>query len=222
VDDIRLPDAVHLGFVRSPWAHAAITGSNASLAGALRATEVFTAADADLKTFPPPPFIRADERMFRPPLTTDRVRFVGDIVAAVVACSREAAADAAELVVAPEQVRVVAPDVGGRFGGKGLAVEDVLVAWLARATGRPVRWTETRSENLVAMHHGRAQRVEFEIGGVAAGQASEKLVEVAKQLVADELEASVNDMVLDLERGRFHVTGAPSPAVTETSGPPNE
>ncbi|MBV9838815.1 MAG: molybdopterin-dependent oxidoreductase, partial [Solirubrobacterales bacterium] len=69
-----------------------------------------------------------------------------------------------------EQVRVVAPDVGGGFGGKGLAVEDVLLAWLARATGRQVRWTETRSENLVAMHHGRAQRIEFEIGGDRDGR----------------------------------------------------
>ena len=57
----------------------------------------------------------------------------------------------------PEQVRVVAPDVGGGFGGKGLAVEDVHRR-LARARHRQaVRWTETRSENMVAMHHGRAQ-----------------------------------------------------------------
>ena len=33
-------------------------------------------------------------------------------------------------------MRVVAPDVGGGFGGKGLGVEDVLVAELARKTGR--------------------------------------------------------------------------------------
>ena len=39
------------------------------------------------------------------------------------------------------------------------------MAAIARATGRPVRWTETRSENLVAMHHGRAQRIDFRIGG---------------------------------------------------------
>jgi aerobic carbon-monoxide dehydrogenase large subunit len=70
----------------------------------------------------------------------------------------------------PGQVRVVAPDVGGGFGGKGLSTEDVLTAWLARATGRPVRWTETRSENLVAMHHGRAQRIDFEIGGDRDGR----------------------------------------------------
>jgi aerobic carbon-monoxide dehydrogenase large subunit len=67
------------------------------------------------------------------------------------------------------QVRVVAPDVGGGFGGKGLDVEDVLVGWLARATKRAVRWTETRSEHMVAMHHGRAMRLEFELGGSRAG-----------------------------------------------------
>jgi aerobic carbon-monoxide dehydrogenase large subunit len=74
------------------------------------------------------------------------------------------------LGLAPEQVRVIAPDVGGGFGGKGLAVEDILLAYLARKTGRTVRWTETRSENLVAMHHGRAQRVNFEIGGTRDGR----------------------------------------------------
>jgi carbon-monoxide dehydrogenase large subunit len=69
------------------------------------------------------------------------------------------------LGVEPAQVRVRAPDVGGGFGGKGLGVEDVLVAWLARRTGRPVRWTETRSEHMVAMGHGRAQRMWYELGG---------------------------------------------------------
>ena len=70
----------------------------------------------------------------------------------------------------PEQVRVVAPDVGGGFGGKGLSVEDVLIGYLARETGRPLRWTETRSENLVAMHQGRAQQIRFEIGGTRDGR----------------------------------------------------
>jgi aerobic carbon-monoxide dehydrogenase large subunit len=70
----------------------------------------------------------------------------------------------------PEQVRVIAPDVGGGFGGKGLAVEDILLAHLARKTERTTRWTETRSENLVAMHHGRAQRIHFEIGGSREGR----------------------------------------------------
>jgi carbon-monoxide dehydrogenase large subunit len=66
-------------------------------------------------------------------------------------------------------VRVIGPDVGGGFGAKGLSVEDVLVAWLARRTGRPVRWTETRSENMVAMHHARASILDVELGGSRDG-----------------------------------------------------
>ena len=70
----------------------------------------------------------------------------------------------------PENVRVVAPDVGGGFGAKGIAVEDVIVGWMARATGKPVRWTETRSENMVAMHHGRASILSFELGASRDGK----------------------------------------------------
>ena len=69
----------------------------------------------------------------------------------------------------PADVRVVAPDVGGGFGAKLLGVEEILVAWLARHTGRPVRWAETRSENMVAMTHGRAAVLEFTIGGSREG-----------------------------------------------------
>ena len=63
-------------------------------------------------------------------------------------------------------VRVVAPDVGGGFGPKiGAHPEDLLLPWLARHVGRPVRWTETRSENLVGQVHGRAQVQIVELGG---------------------------------------------------------
>jgi aerobic carbon-monoxide dehydrogenase large subunit len=53
-----------------------------------------------------------------------------------------------------------------------------------------------------------------QIGGVAAGQASEEVVEKGKRLAATELEADPQDMVLDVDRGRFHVTGAPQPSLT--------
>jgi carbon-monoxide dehydrogenase large subunit len=76
---------------------------------------------------------------------------------------------AAALGVAPEMIRVVAPDVGGGFGSKQLSVEDMIIAKLALITGRPVRWTETRSENLTTMGHGRAMRIEFRIGGSRDG-----------------------------------------------------
>lgn len=65
-----------------------------------------------------------------------------------------------------EQVRIITPDVGGGFGAKiGLEPESALLAWLAKKTGRPVRWVESRSENLVGMSHGRAQRQVITIGG---------------------------------------------------------
>jgi aerobic carbon-monoxide dehydrogenase large subunit len=76
---------------------------------------------------------------------------------------------AAILGMEPGEVRVVAPDVGGGFGAKLLGVEEVLVSWLARKTGTPIRWTESRSENMVAMAHGRAARLEFTIGGSREG-----------------------------------------------------
>ena len=66
----------------------------------------------------------------------------------------------------PAQVHVITPDVGGGFGAKiGADPEFALVAWLARHVGRPVRWTETRSENMTGMLQGRAQLQTVTIGG---------------------------------------------------------
>jgi len=49
------------------------------------------------------------------------------------------------------RIRVVAPDVGGAFGYKGILLpEEVCLAWLALRTGRPVRWIEDRREQLTA------------------------------------------------------------------------
>jgi aerobic carbon-monoxide dehydrogenase large subunit len=271
VDDLSLPGALHLTFVRSYMAHAKINGIDTSGAEAAGAV-VFTAADTGNLVNPAPPFLPIDPQMYRPLLASETVRFVGDIVAIVLADTREASVDAAELVdvdyealpsvtdpeqaatdevvlfpglgtniavhnpvqdpdpnlfegsdvvvkgkvisqrlaacpieprssaaqwgedgritlwissqtphqdkmvlggllgLEPENVRVVAPDVGGGFGAKGIAVEDVLVGWTARATGKPIRWTETRSENMVAMHHGRASQLEFELGANRDGE----------------------------------------------------
>jgi carbon-monoxide dehydrogenase large subunit len=65
-----------------------------------------------------------------------------------------------------DQVRVVVPDVGGGFGAKAaIYPEQLVLAELARRVGRPVRWSETRTENMQAMNHGRGQIQEIEIGG---------------------------------------------------------
>ncbi len=71
----------------------------------------------------------------------------------------------------PSAVRVVAADVGGGFGSKGvLTAEELIVAWLAMHLGRPMRWAETRSENLSGMPHGRAQVQTVEIGATSDGR----------------------------------------------------
>jgi carbon-monoxide dehydrogenase large subunit len=59
----------------------------------------------------------------------------------------------------PEQkLRIVAPDVGGGFGAKlNVYAEEVLALVVARKLGRPVKWTESRSENYQATTHGRDQ-----------------------------------------------------------------
>jgi aerobic carbon-monoxide dehydrogenase large subunit len=65
-----------------------------------------------------------------------------------------------------EQVHVITPAVGGAFGAKiGADPETAVVGWLARHLGRPTRWIETRSENMIAMTHGRAQVQTVTIGG---------------------------------------------------------
>jgi carbon-monoxide dehydrogenase large subunit len=56
------------------------------------------------------------------------------------------------------KIRVIAPDVGGGFGSKiGCTAEEVVMLLTARKLGRPVKWTESRSEGNLTVHHGRDQ-----------------------------------------------------------------
>ncbi|MBB3663434.1 MULTISPECIES: xanthine dehydrogenase family protein molybdopterin-binding subunit [Prauserella salsuginis group] len=271
VDNLPIPGAAHVAFVRSPFAHAEITGidkTEAEQADGVLA--VYTAADLDLPPVRQLMVVNSD--CVRTPLATDRVRFVGDAVAAVVAETRAAAADAVELVdvdyeplpvvadpeealaddaplqfpelgtniaagerdqvgaeiladadvvararienqrvavvpmegnaiavepgggylggdydltihvstqmphalwqVAAKQLRVdadrihlVTPHVGGAFGGKvGMIAEHQVVVAAVQRLGRPVKWVETRSENMQAMPQSRAQVQYAELG----------------------------------------------------------
>ncbi len=74
--------------------------------------------------------------------------------------------EAAGLLGLPEaRVRCIALDVGGGFGGKGhVYPEDLLVTFLARKLGRPVRWIEGRSEHLMSATHSRDQLHDVEVG----------------------------------------------------------
>ena len=97
-DDLQLPGLAHVAFVRSTIAHARVTGVDTSDAKAMPGVAgVYAAGDLDLA--PVQGFVMLPPAFARPPLATDVVRFVGDIVAVVVAETRAQAMDAAEAVI---------------------------------------------------------------------------------------------------------------------------
>ena len=80
------------------------------------------------------------------------------------------AAIAAALGLAEEQVRVIAPDVGGGFGAKGhVYPEDVLLPAAARRLGCPLKWIETRHEHFLATAPDRDQRHRARLGVTGEG-----------------------------------------------------
>jgi aerobic carbon-monoxide dehydrogenase large subunit len=89
----------------------------------------------------------------------------------------------AELIGMPENdLRVIAPDVGGGFGQKmALPAEFVLVCWLARKLKTSVAWNEDRRENLIACFHSRDQAIALE----GAFDADARLAALSADIVAD-------------------------------------
>lgn len=273
VDNMAEQGLLHAVFVRSPFAHARISSVDTTAAEqAPGVLAVLTGPDLGGRTLRP--FAIADEALVQPPLALEKVRYVGQPVALVVAESRALAVDAAELVdvdydplpavvdmeealaddaslqfeergsniagsrkdddqsdpwpadahvarvrienqriatapmeghavlvrpggpgdehelsiwlttqqphlardqlaefagLAPERVRLVAPHVGGAFGGKaGANSEHAVVLAAAQRLGRPVKWAETRSESMLSMH-GRGQVQYAELGLDADG-----------------------------------------------------
>jgi carbon-monoxide dehydrogenase large subunit len=275
-DDLVEPGTAHVMFVRSPVAHGTITSIDVSgaesMPGVIAVYRSEEGHDLGLTPFQAFPMMPAEVN--RPVFAGDRVRFVGDIVAAVVADSREQAADAADAVVVeydplpavttataalsseapilfpehgsnvcfattfgddvdaledaetvaevtmvsqrlagvpmecnallavprepnggvtcwvshqaphgahgamapvlglePDQLRVVCPWVGGGFGPKAAVyVEFLVTAAAARALGRPVKWTETRSEDMVSLVHGRDYVMTAKLGTTLDGR----------------------------------------------------
>ncbi len=280
-DDIKLPATLHMAVVRSPVAHARIRGIDTHAAAAAPGVvAIYTGQDCSCGAVPcawliPDSDLKTPEH---PALAKDKVRYVGDGVAIVLAEDRARAQDAAELVrvdyeelpavVNPEdatktgapqihdevanniafrwipngdkaavdaafaradlvvserivqqrlqptameprsalaqwngateeltlwcttqnphihrllisgmtgipehKVRVIAPEVGGGFGSKiPVYADEALAAWAAIQTGRPVKWTETRSENYLATIHGRDHVEYVELAVMNDGQ----------------------------------------------------
>ena len=116
----------------------------------------------------------------------------------------QAARDALQGIygLAEGAVRVIAPDVGGGFGPKiGIYAEELLLAHLSKKAGRPVRWTETRSENMTGLAHGRAQIHQATMGGTKNGQVQAYRIEVIQ------------------DSGAYGMIGAFLPFMTRTMAP---
>lgn len=70
-----------------------------------------------------------------------------------------------------QDIRVITPDVGGGFGAKAFFYpEDMLLPWIARRVDRPVRYTETRTESMNGLGHGRGQVQDVTLGGTRDGR----------------------------------------------------
>src|SRR5690349_1678970 len=72
--------------------------------------------------------------------------------------------------VSESKLRVIATDVGGGFGGKlQVTPEEVITLVVSRRIGKPCKYTETRSESLMAAHHGRDQIQKLSLGAKSDG-----------------------------------------------------
>ena len=80
------------------------------------------------------------------------------------------------------RIRVIAPEVGGGFGCKiPTYAEECLLPWLSRRLRKPVKWAETRTENLLATTHGRGHVEYVE----AAYRKDGKLLALRAKTIAD-------------------------------------
>ncbi|WP_329050500.1 xanthine dehydrogenase family protein molybdopterin-binding subunit [Amycolatopsis sp. NBC_01488] len=89
------------------------------------------------------------------------------------------------LGIPEHKLRVIAPDVGGGFGGKiGVLPEEMMSLLVAQKLGKPVKWNETRSETMLAAHHGRDQIQDITISATRDGQVTGLKVELLANLGA--------------------------------------
>ena len=90
---------------------------------------------------------------------------------------------AATTGVPESKIRVIAPDVGGGFGGKlQTTPEEWIVFAVARRLGKPVKFTETRSESLMTAHHGRDQWQKLTLSATKDGSVTGLKVELVTDL----------------------------------------
>ncbi|WP_370971789.1 xanthine dehydrogenase family protein molybdopterin-binding subunit [Amycolatopsis sp. cg9] len=89
------------------------------------------------------------------------------------------------LGIPEHKLRVIAPDVGGGFGGKiGVLPEEMMSLLVAQKLGKPVKWNESRSETMLAAHHGRDQIQDITITSTRDGRVTGLKVELLANLGA--------------------------------------
>jgi len=104
------------------------------------------------------------------------------------------------------QLRVIAPDVGGGFGVKiGSYPEDALLGALALRFGRPLRWVEDRLEHLLATTHGRGQVCDMEAAVEADGTVTALRMRVTADLGAYPLAPGLPDLTTAMAVGVYHI-----------------
>jgi aerobic carbon-monoxide dehydrogenase large subunit len=92
---------------------------------------------------------------------------------------------AAVLGISEAKIRVIAPDVGGGFGGKlQITPEEFITIMAARRLGKPVKYTETRSESLMSAHHGRDQWQNITVAATKDGTVTGLKVDLVADLGA--------------------------------------
>ena len=78
---------------------------------------------------------------------------------------------ALQLGISEERIRAIAPEVGGGFGSKlQIYGEEIALAWASRKLERPIKWVESRTEGMLATHHGRDQVAYVRVGATRDGK----------------------------------------------------
>ncbi len=108
--------------------------------------------------------------------------------------------------LAENQVRVIAPDVGGGFGVKiGIYPEEALLAALARQLNAPLRWVEHRLEHVQATTHGRGQICDIEAAVTAEGEVTALRMRIVADLGAYPLAPGLPDLTTAMAVGVYKI-----------------
>ncbi len=119
------------------------------------------------------------------------------------------------LRLSENQVRVIAPDVGGGFGVKiGSYPEEHLCAALAWRLNAPVRWVETRLEHMQATTHGRAQICDLEVAAAADGTITALRMRIVADLGAYPLAPGLPDLTTAMGVGVYAIPNVDLEAIS--------